>query len=60
MITIKLNIKDTSDSTYIKNKQLNYSYAFRKLYNSINFIDDKNYLNNFKLDFNLNALSIIS
>jgi len=60
MITIKLNIKDTSDSTYIKNKQLNYSYAFRKLYNSINFIDDKNYLNNFKLDFNLNDIEIRS
>lgn len=60
MITIKLNIKNTTDSTFIKNKQLNYSYVYRKLYNNINFIDDKNYLSKFKIDFNLNDIEIRS
>ena len=60
MITIKLKIKSCTDFDYITQKQLNYSFAFRLLYNHINLINDTNYLFNIKKLYILNDIEIRS
>jgi hypothetical protein len=71
MITLKLKIKsinsfnnidisNINNSNYITNKQLNYSYAFRKLYNNINKIDEIFYYKQIKLKFYLNDIELRS
>jgi IS605 OrfB family transposase len=60
MITIKLNIKSISDVEYVKEKQLNYSYCFRKLYKNISKFDDLEYLKQLKAKFNLTEIELRS
>ena len=40
MLTYKLKIKSISDSAYVQRKQINYSYAFRKLYKNFDKLTD--------------------
>ncbi len=40
MLTYKLKIKSISDSAYVERKQINYSYAFRKLYKNFDKLTD--------------------
>jgi hypothetical protein len=55
VITIKLNIKENGDSSFVLKKQKEYSYAFRKLYvcNNINDVELANLL---KIRYNLNTI----
>jgi len=39
MITLKVKIKNADDIDFINNKVINYSYAFRKLFNNLSFVD---------------------
>lgn len=50
MLTIKLKIKEMSDTSFVENKQKDYTYAFRKMYKNINDINP-DYI---KQEFNLN------
>ena len=56
MITIKLNIKSSSDLDYISSKENNYSYAFRNLYSNFHLIGDLLFINYLKVKFNLNEI----
>jgi len=60
MITIKLHIKSLTDESFIHDKQLNYSNAFRKLYNNVDLIDNKDCNKQLKQDFNMNDIEIRS
>jgi hypothetical protein len=60
MLSIKLKIKSIFDVDYIKNKQQQYSYAFRKLWSNINKIKDNNYLNELKFKFDLTDIEVRS
>ena len=60
MLSIKLKIKSVSNVDYVKNKQQQYSYAFRKLWSNINKIKDDNYLNGLKFKFDLTDIEIRS
>ena len=60
MITIKLNIKYSSDLDYISSKESNYSYAFRKLYSNFHLIDDLSFISYLKAEFNLNEIEFRS
>ena len=44
MITHKLHIKYCSNNDFVATKQQNYSFAFRKLYNNIDKIKDKEFV----------------
>lgn len=56
MTTMKLYITETSDSQFIRNKQDNYSYAFRRLYKMIEESSDKGFISRFKEAFSLNDI----
>lgn len=58
MITIKLNITEVDDTDFVLNKQKQYSYAFRKLYKHINLINDKEFINKLKINYDLSAYEI--
>lgn len=60
MITLKLNIKHLSDTDFVFNKQLQYSYAFRKIYKNLDKIKDLDYLKYLKNKFNLNDIELRS
>ena len=53
MITRKLHIKSCSDSAYIKRKQENYSYAFRRLYKMLDSSTDGEFIAQFKETFDM-------
>jgi IS605 OrfB family transposase len=56
MITLKIKI-DSSDDSFIEKKQMNYSYAFRKLYN-YKGIPTKEFLKVLLLKYNLSQWEI--
>lgn len=56
MITKKLYIKHLSDEGFVKEKQKNYSYAFRRLYKMIEESSDKEFVPRFKETFSLNDI----
>jgi len=60
MITVKLNIKSISDKRFVYEKQMNYSGAFRKLYKNIGLINNKEYYESLKTDFNMNDIEVRS
>lgn len=60
MITLKLYITNISDNAFIKNKCVNYSYAFRRMYKMIDESSDANFINRFKETFNLNDIEFRS
>lgn len=60
MQTIKIKIKVCSDNQFVKNKQIEYSCAFRKLYSNIDLIKESSYLNSIKDKFNLNDIELRS
>ena len=56
MITRKLCILETNDSDFIREKQIAYSYAFRRLYKMIEESSDKDFVSRFKEVFSLNDI----
>ena len=60
MITLKHHIKSLSDAEFILHKQLNYSYAFRKLYHNIDKLKDVEYLKIIKDEYHLNDIELRS
>src|ERR1035437_6383058 len=58
MLSIPFNIISCSDFSFIKEKQQEYSYAFRKLYKNFDKITDKTYLKNLGTTYNLDAYMI--
>jgi len=60
MKSIKLNIKNLSDSVYVLNKQKQYSYAFRKLWNNYNEINNKEYFKYLQKRFSLTDIEVRS
>jgi len=60
MITRKLNIISSSNIEFINNKQIQYSYAFRKLYKNIHRIKDPFFIKFLQNKFNLNDIEIRS
>lgn len=53
MISLKLHIDFCSDTSFIQRKQEEYSFAFRKLYNNFNKINDKQFINYLRKQFKL-------
>ena len=53
MITRKLHIKLCSDSAYIRHKQENYTYAFRRLYKMLDSSTDGEFIAQFKETFDM-------
>ena len=53
MITRKLKILTINEPDFIQNKVINYSYAFRFAWKSVEEADDSNYISKFKSRFNL-------
>ncbi len=60
MKTIALNIKSCSDSEFISEKQINYSYAFRKLYKHFDKIDNKEFQEKLKEKYKLTEIEFRS
>jgi IS605 OrfB family transposase len=60
VITIKLNISDLSDSSFVLKKQKDYSFAFRKLYKNINLIEDSIFMSKLKAKYKLSSYEINS
>ena len=60
MITKKLYIKHLGDEEFVKEKQKNYSYAFRRLYKMIEESSDKEFVSRFKETFSLNDIEFRS
>jgi hypothetical protein len=60
MLTIKLNIKETSNSDYIANKQQQYSFAFRKAWKNVDKIKNNTFLDLLKTKFNLTDIEVRS
>lgn len=59
MITLKFNIKTSDDDKlFIINKQKEYSYAFRKLYKHYDKINDKIYIKELSVRYNLSSYLI--
>ena len=56
MTTLKLYITDMEDANFIKEKQNNYSYAFRLLFKMIEESSDKSFIDRFMTRFNLNDI----
>lgn len=54
MISIKFDIKSTSDNDYINNKCKQYSYAYRKMYRNFNMLNNDDFRNQIKIKYNLN------
>jgi len=55
MLTYKLKIKSISDSAYVQRKQINYSYAFRKLYKNFDKLTDPTFKNWMWEEFELDS-----
>lgn len=53
IVSIKLDISSISDSSYVLNKQKNWSYAFRKLYKNSHLINDKDFLSKLSTKYKL-------
>lgn len=53
MISRKLKILSINEPDFIQNKVINYSYAFRFAWKSVEEADDSNYISKFKSRFNL-------
>lgn len=58
IISIKLPITEISNHSFVLNKQNNWSYAFRKLYTNSHLINDKQFLDNFKIKYKLDAYEL--
>ena len=56
MLTRKLHIIEIDNSAYIKHKQKNYSYAFRRLYKMLDEASDYDFIFKFKQAFSLNDI----
>ena len=60
MTTKKLYIKHCEEVGFIKEKQTNYSYAFRRLYKMLEESADENFICEFKKTFSLNDMEYCS